>query len=58
MRIMLNWWLVTALAQAAVLELSIDGEAVLLEADVTDVDAKVASIADRLPQLELSLIHI
>ena len=52
MLIMLKWWLVAALAQAAILEISIDGEALLLEADATDVDAKVASIADRLPQLE------
>ena len=52
MRIMLKWWLVATLAQAAILEISIDGETIKLEADATDVDAKVASIADRLPQLE------
>ena len=52
MLIILKWWLFATLAQAALLEISIDGEAVLLEADATDVDAKVASIADRLPQLE------
>ena len=52
MRIILKWWLFAMLAQAAILEISIDGEALLLEADATDVDAKVASIADRLPQLE------
>ena len=39
---MLKWWLVAALAQAAVLEISIDGETLFLEADATDVDAKVA----------------
>ena len=53
MLIILKWWLFATLAQAAILEISIDGDTLVLEADAaTDVDAKVASIADRLPQLE------
>lgn len=49
---MARWWLLATLARAAVLELAIDGEALALEADAsTDIDAYVASIADRLPRL-------